>query len=97
MMWRSIRPPAAAINGLSDFLQVERKCVPGDVLYEAGRLEYLLFNGYDPHFAGDEPLDCEGMWRYISGSRGVGVDVCALLGDGLAKFRETPNWLRSEW
>jgi hypothetical protein len=34
---------------------VERKRVPGDVLRDAERLEYLLFSGYDPHFERDEP------------------------------------------
>ncbi len=49
------RSVATAIHGLTDFLAVERKRVPGDVLCEAQRLECLLFNGYDPHFEGDEP------------------------------------------
>ena len=35
--------------------EVERKRVPGKVLYEADRLECLFFAGYDPHFEGDEP------------------------------------------
>jgi hypothetical protein len=46
---------AAAIHGLVDFLEAEPKCVPGDVLRDAERLECLLLNGYDPHFEGDEP------------------------------------------
>jgi hypothetical protein len=37
------------------FLEIERKRVPGEVLYEADRQEGLLFAGYDPHFDGDEP------------------------------------------
>jgi hypothetical protein len=49
------RKVAQAINGLADFLEVERKRVPGDVLSEAERLECLLFGDYDPHFEGDEP------------------------------------------
>jgi hypothetical protein len=49
------RNVATAINGLTDFLEVERKRVPGDVLCEAERLECLLFGEYDPHFEGDEP------------------------------------------
>jgi hypothetical protein len=49
------RSVATAIHGLTDFLAAERKRVPGDVLYEAQRLECLLFNGYDPHFDNDEP------------------------------------------
>jgi hypothetical protein len=46
---------AGAVNGLVDFLRMERKRVPGDVLRDADRLECLLFSGYDPHFEGDEP------------------------------------------
>jgi hypothetical protein len=49
------RSIATAINGLVDSLSAERKRVPGEVLWEAERLECLLFNGYDPHFKGDEP------------------------------------------
>ena len=49
------RSVAAAINGLTSFLQAERKRVPGDILSQADRLECLLFSGYDPHFEGDEP------------------------------------------
>ena len=49
------RKVVAAVNGLTDFLQVERKRVPGQVLCDADRLECLLFSGYDPHFEGDEP------------------------------------------
>jgi hypothetical protein len=50
------RSVAGAVNGLLDFLEAERNCVPGDVLRDAERLEYLLFSGYDPHFEGDEPV-----------------------------------------
>jgi hypothetical protein len=46
-----------AVNGLREFLQVERKRIPGDVLFEADRLECQLFGGYDPKFDGDEPPD----------------------------------------
>jgi hypothetical protein len=49
------RSVAGAVNGLVDFLAAERKCVPGDVLRDAERLECLFFGGYDPHFEGDEP------------------------------------------
>jgi len=49
------RSVVGAVNGLVDFLEAERKCVPGDVLRDAERLECLLFSGYDPHFEGDEP------------------------------------------
>ena len=44
-----------AVNGLTDFLEVERKRVPDQVLRDAERLECLLFSGYDPYFEGDEP------------------------------------------
>jgi hypothetical protein len=49
------RAVAAAVNGLVDFLEVERKRVPADVLRDAERLECLLFSAYDPCFEGDEP------------------------------------------
>ena len=49
------RSVAGAVNGLVDFLEGERKLVPGQVLWDAERLECLLFGGYDPHFEGDEP------------------------------------------
>ena len=49
------REVASAINGLVDFLKVERRRVPDGVIYEASRLESLLFSGYDPHFEGYEP------------------------------------------
>jgi len=49
------RKVASAINGLREYLEVERKRVPGSVLYDADRLESMLFSGYDPHFEGDEP------------------------------------------
>ena len=44
-----------AVNGLREFLQAERKRIPGDILFEADRLECQLFDGYDPSFDGDEP------------------------------------------
>ena len=46
-----------AVNGLREFLQVERKRIPGDILFEADRLECQFFAGYDPSFDGDEPPD----------------------------------------
>jgi hypothetical protein len=46
---------ARAVNGLREYLAVERKRIPGNVLFEADRLECLLFAGYDPSFEGDEP------------------------------------------
>jgi hypothetical protein len=32
-----------AVNGLREFLQVERKRIPGNILFEADRLECQLF------------------------------------------------------
>ena len=49
------RDVVSAISGLREFLQIERRRVPGEVLYEADRLECLFFAGYDPHFEGNEP------------------------------------------
>ena len=49
------RDVVAIMNGLTQSLELERKRVPGGVLYEADRLESLFFAGYDPHFEGDEP------------------------------------------
>jgi hypothetical protein len=49
------RTVAEAINRLTESLRLERKRVPGDILYEADRLECLFFEGYDPHFEGNEP------------------------------------------
>ena len=49
------RDVVKAVHGLLEYLQVERKRVPGEVLFEAERLECLLLHGYDPHFEGDEP------------------------------------------
>jgi hypothetical protein len=46
---------ARAVNGLREYLAVERKRIPGDVLFEADRLERLLFVGDDSSFEGDEP------------------------------------------
>ena len=49
------RDVAVVMNGLRQSLELERKRVPGEILYEADRLERLFFAGYDPHFEGDEP------------------------------------------
>jgi hypothetical protein len=49
------RAVVCAVNGLTDYLTVERKCVPEKIVWEAQRLESLLFSGYDPDFKGDEP------------------------------------------
>ena len=42
------RSAVQAVNGLREFLQVERKRIPGDILFEADRLECQLLAGYDP-------------------------------------------------
>jgi hypothetical protein len=44
-----------AVNGLREFLQAERKRIPGTILFEADRLQCQFFDGYDPSFDGDEP------------------------------------------
>ena len=49
------RDVVSAISGLREFLEIERRRVLGEVLYEADRLECLFFAGYDPRFDGDEP------------------------------------------
>jgi hypothetical protein len=49
------RKVVVAINGLRDFLSVERKLIPAMILPDADRLESMLFSGYDPYFEGDEP------------------------------------------
>ena len=46
---------ARAVHGLREYLAVERKRVPADILFEADRLECELFVGYDPAFEGEEP------------------------------------------
>jgi hypothetical protein len=43
------------VHGLVDYLRLERQRVPDGVLWDAERLECLVFMGYDPHFEGDEP------------------------------------------
>ncbi len=44
-----------AVNGSREFLEEEKKRIPGNVLFEADRLECQLVAGYDPTFHGDEP------------------------------------------
>jgi hypothetical protein len=51
------RDVARTVHGLVDYLRLQRKRVPGKVLFEAERLECLFFQGYDPQFDGDEPPD----------------------------------------
>jgi hypothetical protein len=49
------RKVVAAINGLTEFLAVERKRIPGTIIADADREESPLLSGYDPYFEGDEP------------------------------------------
>jgi hypothetical protein len=49
------RSVASEISGLADYLRLERKRAPGDVLFESDRLQSMLLSGYDPCFEGDEP------------------------------------------
>jgi len=49
------RAVVSAVHGLTDYLTVERKRVPEQVVWDAQRLESLLFSGYDSDFEGDEP------------------------------------------
>ncbi len=49
------RRVAGVLNGFTECLRLQRKRLPGDVLYQADRLECIFFSGYDPHFEGDEP------------------------------------------
>ena len=44
-----------SVNGLREFLEVERKRVPGNFLFEADRLEYSSSRATDSSFAGHEP------------------------------------------
>jgi hypothetical protein len=53
------RSLAGAVNGLVDFLEAERKRVPGPALRDAERLECLIFSGYDRTSRETSPQDCE--------------------------------------
>jgi hypothetical protein len=44
-----------AVNGLTDFVSVERKRVPELVIRDAERLESMVLSGYDSYFEGHEP------------------------------------------
>lgn len=48
-----------AVNGLREFLEVERKRVPGGILFEADRLECQFFEGYDLSSKATNLRDCE--------------------------------------
>ena len=49
------RDVAWKINGLREYLELERFHTPGEVLAKADRMEMILFAGYDPYFEGHEP------------------------------------------
>ena len=49
------RDVAWKINGLKEYLELERFRTPGEVLAKADRMEMILFAGYDPYFEGHEP------------------------------------------
>lgn len=48
---------ARAINSFGEYLRMERKNVPGEILYDTNRMECMLFSGYDPYYRGLEPPD----------------------------------------
>ena len=52
MIHRSV---AACVSGLREFLQTQGSRVPGEALFDADRMECMLFSGHDPKFEGDEP------------------------------------------
>ena len=56
------REIAKAVNGLVDFLKVERRRVPDAIIYEASPLESLLFSGYDPHLKAMSRRVCDPRW-----------------------------------
>ena len=49
------RAVGECVNGFGEYIQIQRKRVPGDALFDADRLETIVFSGYDPAFEGDEP------------------------------------------
>ena len=49
------RAVASSLNDLRWHLDMVRKPIPGDLLYETDRLECQLYAGYDPYFEGAEP------------------------------------------
>jgi hypothetical protein len=51
-----------AVNGLREYLAAERKRVRGDVLFEADRLECLLFSATIPRLRAMDLRDCESRW-----------------------------------
>lgn len=54
MIHRSV---VQSVNGRRAYLELERKRMPDNILYDTDRLETILFAAYDPYFSGDEPPD----------------------------------------
>jgi hypothetical protein len=57
------------VHGLVESLGAEGKRFPDDIQRDAERLEYLPFSGYDPHFEGNEPQDCD--WGLLARQSGL--------------------------
>jgi nicotinamide riboside kinase len=49
------RDVAAAVSGLREYLETQGAHAMGDAIFDADRLETMVFAGYDPSFEGDEP------------------------------------------
>ena len=49
------RVVVSAVNGMTDYLECERKRVPEEVVLKAQRLESMVFAGYDSYSEGHEP------------------------------------------
>jgi hypothetical protein len=49
------RAVAAAVSGLREYIELQGRQAMGDAVFDADRLETMLFAGYDPSFEGDEP------------------------------------------
>lgn len=50
---------------LTDMVAAGGKRIAASVAQDAGRLECLVFNGYDPHSKGDEPRGFRPCWSAI--------------------------------
>jgi hypothetical protein len=78
---------AGAVNGLVNFLKVERKRVPDHVVRDAERLECLLFGVYDAHFEGEKPPE-------PLGSNTSDPPMTSCEDDGLSPGNENPVGLQ---
>jgi hypothetical protein len=54
MIHRSV---AGTVSGLREILELKGSRSTGEAIFMADRLECMLFSGYDPSFAGDEPSE----------------------------------------